>query len=58
MIWTAFCAYRVSRVTYHCSAWVYAASASLRSSEQPRLGFDDGPHSTIARGFGAQDSDA
>ena len=58
MIWIALPAYRVSRVTYHGSAWVYAASASLRSSLQPWFGLDLGPHSTTGRGLGFQDSAA
>ncbi len=35
MIWIALAAYRLSRVTYHSRASVYAASASSRSSVQP-----------------------
>src|SRR5688500_4699927 len=58
MIWMAFRAYRSSRVTYQISAWVYAAMPSARSSVHPWLGLDEGPHSTTARGFGVQESDA
>src|SRR5256885_5637015 len=58
MSWIALVAYRPSRVTYHASASPYAASASSRSSEQPRLGLECEPHSTVARGFGVRVSDA
>src|SRR5689334_10139299 len=43
---------------YHISASVYAAIASCRSSVQPRLGSEYGPHSTTARGLGVLDSEA
>src|SRR4051812_42605858 len=48
MISMAFLAWASSRVTYQASAWVYAATASLRSSEQPLFGFEKDPHSTLA----------
>jgi hypothetical protein len=41
-----------SRVMHHNRAWVYAALASSRSSEQPRFGLERDPHSTVARGLG------
>jgi hypothetical protein len=44
-------------VKYHSSAWVYAAWASLRSSVQPRFGFELGPHSTTAQGFAVYESE-
>src|SRR6266542_2050162 len=54
----ALAAYRLSRVTYQTSASAYAASASVRSSEQPLSGLEYEPHSTVARGRAVREREA
>src|SRR3990170_2323362 len=58
IMWMDLVAYWEFWVMYHINAKVYAAIASWRSSVQPRFGFEYGPHSTTARGFGVLDRDA